>query len=97
MYDSVKQTYQNLFSGTADGLHVMTRICAGLTTGAMAVIVGQPTEVVKIKFQAQKRLPGIPLQHNSTLATYQKIYREEGVVRGLWKGTHSSYNNTLFF
>lgn len=51
----------------------------------MAVVVGQPTEVVKIKFQAQKRLPGNPLQYTSTPATYRKIGVEEG-VRGLWKG-----------
>lgn len=63
----------------------MTRIFAGLTTGGMAVMVGQPTEVVKVKFQAQKRLPGVTLQFTSTPATYRKIGREEG-VRGLWKG-----------
>lgn len=59
----------------------------GLTTGAAAVCLGQPTEVVKIKFQAQKRLPGTKLQYTSTPATYYKIGREEG-VRGLWKGAY---------
>lgn len=48
-------------------------------------MVGQPTEVVKVRFQAQKRLPGVQLQFTSTPATYRKIGREEG-VRGLWKG-----------
>lgn len=86
MYDSVKATYQQIFNEKPDSLHVMTRVLAGLTTGAMAVIVGQPTEVVKIKFQAQKRLPGVQLQFTSTPATYRKIYREEGIRRGLWKG-----------
>lgn len=52
----------------------------------MAVVVGQPTEVVKIRFQAQKRLPGVQLHYKSTPATYRKIGKEEG-VRGLWKGT----------
>lgn len=85
MYDSVKATYQKIFSEKPDGLHVMTRVMAGLTTGGMAVIVGQPTEVVKIKFQAQKRIPGTHLQFTSTPATYRKIGREEG-IRGLWKG-----------
>lgn len=85
MYDSVKTTYQKLLNEKPDGLHVFTRVLAGLTTGAMAVIVGQPTEVVKIKFQAQKRLPGKALQFTSTPATYRKIGVEEG-VRGLWKG-----------
>ncbi|KAG7262904.1 hypothetical protein CRUP_010550 [Coryphaenoides rupestris] len=34
------------------------RILAGCTTGAMAVAVAQPTDVVKVRFQAQVRLPG---------------------------------------
>lgn len=85
MYDSVKATYQHIFNEKPDSLHVMTRILAGLTTGGLAVIVGQPTEVVKIRFQAQKRLPGAQLQYISTPATYRKIGYEEG-IRGLWKG-----------
>lgn len=85
MYDSVKTTYQKWLQEKPDGLHVMTRVLAGLTTGGLAVVVGQPTEVVKIRFQAQKRLPGAQLQYKSTPATYRKIGREEG-IRGLWKG-----------
>ncbi|XP_031616348.1 mitochondrial uncoupling protein 2-like [Contarinia nasturtii] len=85
MYDTVKTTYQKLFNENPDGLHVMTRVLAGLTTGGLAVCLGQPTEVVKIKFQAQKRLPGTKLLYTSTPATYRKIGREEG-VKGLWKG-----------
>lgn len=85
LYDSVKGTYQKLLNEKPDGLHVFARVMAGLTTGAMAVIVGQPTEVVKIKFQAQKRMPGKVLQFTSTPATYRKIGIEDG-VRGLWKG-----------
>lgn len=94
MYDSVKATYQKILNEKPDGLHVTTRVLAGLTTGGMAVIFGQPTEVVKIKFQAQKRLPGIHLQFTSTPATYRKIGREEG-IRGLWKGAMPNVN--VFF
>lgn len=85
LYDSVKTSYQKILHEKPDGLHVLTRILAGLSTGAMAVIVGQPTEVVKIKFQAQRRVPGKALEFTSTPATYRKIGHEEG-VRGLWKG-----------
>lgn len=85
MYEPVKEIYRKIFTENSNGLHVMTRVCAGATTGALAVIVGQPTEVVKIKFQAQKRLPGSTLEYISTPATYRKIGQTEG-VRGLWKG-----------
>lgn len=84
-YESVKGTYQKVLNERPDGLHVTSRILAGLTTGAMAVVVGQPTEVVKVRFQAQKRLPGAQLKYKSTPATYRKIGREEG-IHGLWKG-----------
>lgn len=85
LYDTVKGVYQKILNEKPDNLNVIGRVLAGMTTGAMAVIVGQPTEVVKIRFQGQKRIPGTSLQYTSTPATYRKIGREEG-IRGLWKG-----------
>lgn len=87
MYDSVKSIYQNVIHERPDGFQVLTRVMAGITTGSMAVIVGQPTEVAKVRFQAQKRMVGstAKLQYTSTLATYRKIGSEEGIC-GLWKG-----------
>lgn len=35
------------------GLDVSARIAAGITTGAMAVMLAQPTDVVKVRMQAQ--------------------------------------------
>lgn len=37
-----------------NSLHILTRTLAGITTGGMAVIFAQPTDVVKVRFQAQK-------------------------------------------
>lgn len=34
-----------------------TRILAALTTGAIGIMVANPTDVVKIRFQADGRLP----------------------------------------
>lgn len=58
---------------------------AGCTTGAMAVAFAQPTDVVKVRFQAQVRLADGVRRYNSTLDAYKTIARDEG-VRGLWKG-----------
>ncbi|XP_010795383.1 mitochondrial uncoupling protein 2-like [Notothenia coriiceps] len=60
---------------------------AGCTTGAMAVTFAQPTDVVKIRFQAQSRLleSGSVKRYSSTFDAYRTIARDEG-VRGLWKG-----------
>lgn len=62
-----------------------SRLLAGSTTGALAVAVAQPTDVVKVRFQAQARAGG-GRRYQSTVEAYKTIAREEG-IRGLWKGT----------
>ncbi|XP_025967241.2 dicarboxylate carrier SLC25A8-like isoform X2 [Dromaius novaehollandiae] len=81
LYDSVKQFYTRGSEHAGLG----SRLLAGCTTGAMAVAVAQPTDVVKVRFQAQARARG-PRRYQGTVDAYKTIAREEG-VRGLWKGT----------
>lgn len=65
---------------------IATRILAGCTTGAMAVTCAQPTDVVKVRFQANKHFgPGGNKKYSGTMDAYRTIAREEG-LRGLWKG-----------
>uniref|UniRef100_A0A3Q0SEF0 Dicarboxylate carrier UCP2 n=1 Tax=Amphilophus citrinellus TaxID=61819 RepID=A0A3Q0SEF0_AMPCI len=66
-------------------LWIVTRLMAGCTTGAMAVAFAQPTDVVKVRFQAQVRLADGERRYNGTMDAYKTIARDEG-VRGLWKG-----------
>ncbi|XP_068122729.1 putative mitochondrial transporter UCP3 isoform X2 [Hyperolius riggenbachi] len=82
MYDSVKQIYcrQTENSGVA------CRLLAGCTTGAMAVTCAQPTDVVKVRFQAHIRVIDGNKRYNGTMDAYKTIAKEEG-LRGLWKGT----------
>nr|XP_006011130.1 PREDICTED: mitochondrial brown fat uncoupling protein 1 isoform X1 [Latimeria chalumnae]XP_014353244.1 PREDICTED: mitochondrial brown fat uncoupling protein 1 isoform X1 [Latimeria chalumnae] len=82
LYDTVKQFYTN----GKDQAGVGSRILAGCTTGAMAVSVAQPTDVVKVRFQAQTNLEDTKRRYKGTLHAYKTIAKEEG-VRGLWKGT----------
>ena len=73
-----------------------TRLLAGCTTGAMAVAFAQPTDVVKVRFQAQVRLPESSVKrYNSTIDAYKTIARDEG-VKGLWKGTLKWGTNDIF-
>lgn len=58
---------------------------AGCTTGAVAVTCAQPTDVVKVRFQASGALPASARRYSSTMDAYCTIAREEG-FRGLWKG-----------
>jgi len=81
LYDSVKQFYTK----GSDHVGIGSRLLAGCTTGAMAVAFAQPTDVVKVRFQAQASSSG-PSRYNGTMAAYKTIAKEEG-IRGLWRGT----------
>lgn len=63
-----------------------SRLLAGCTTGAMAVALAQPTDVVKVRFQAQARSTGNAIRYCSTIDAYRTIAKKEG-IRGLWKGS----------
>ncbi|XP_048348496.1 mitochondrial uncoupling protein 3-like [Sphaerodactylus townsendi] len=83
LYDSVKQFYTPQGS---ENTSIFTRLLAGCTTGAMAVTCAQPTDVVKVRFQAHITVVGGPRKYNGTVDAYRTIAREEG-VKGLWRGT----------
>ncbi|KAG8431196.1 hypothetical protein GDO86_019265 [Hymenochirus boettgeri] len=81
LYDSVKQFYTK----GSEHVGIGSRLLAGCTTGALAVAVAQPTDVVKVRFQAQAN-PSSQRRYKGTMEAYRTIAREEG-MRGLWKGT----------
>nr|XP_057920466.1 mitochondrial brown fat uncoupling protein 1 [Doryrhamphus excisus]XP_057920476.1 mitochondrial brown fat uncoupling protein 1 [Doryrhamphus excisus] len=82
LYDNVRDFY----TGGAHNPGVLVRILAGCTTGAMAVSFAQPTDVVKVRFQAQMNLDGMARRYSGTMQAYKHIFQNEG-LRGLWKGT----------
>ncbi|XP_014240036.1 mitochondrial uncoupling protein 2-like [Cimex lectularius] len=84
LYDNVKATYQKLLFGESTSVNSSCRVLAGLTTGALAVFIAQPTDVVKVRFQAQLKNE-IGSRYKSTLEAYKTIASKEGKA-GLWKG-----------
>ncbi|XP_034024240.1 mitochondrial uncoupling protein 2-like [Thalassophryne amazonica] len=84
LYDTMKQ----LYTRGSDNVGIGTRLLAGCSTGAMAVAFAQPTDVVKVRFQAQVRLPdsGSVKRYSGTINAYKTIARDEG-IKGLWKGS----------
>lgn len=84
LYDSTKAMYQQILNESPDGMHILTRILAGLTTGGLAVAIAQPTDVVKVRFQAQNKNNGTH-RYTTTMQAYRTIGKQEG-ARGLWKG-----------
>ncbi|XP_053502044.1 mitochondrial uncoupling protein 3 [Ictalurus furcatus] len=81
LYDSMKQFYTR----GSENAGIVSRLLAGCTTGAMAVAFAQPTDVVKVRFQAQTRLADGEKRYKGTMDAYKTIARDEG-IKGLWKG-----------
>lgn len=55
LYEPVKQLYVG--PNHEGPISVWTRILAALTTGAFGIMVANPTDVVKIRFQAEGKKP----------------------------------------
>uniref|UniRef100_A0A336L1S5 CSON002592 protein n=1 Tax=Culicoides sonorensis TaxID=179676 RepID=A0A336L1S5_CULSO len=86
-YDGVKSFYGRILREREDGMQIVTRVFAGLTTGGMAVMCGQPFDIVKVRMQAQVKGSGFAKpKYSGTLMAYRTIAREEGISKGLWKG-----------
>lgn len=76
---------------TDAGSHVGLRILAGITTGAIAVSCAQPTDVVKVRMQAQSRTASSSTQrYTGCIQAYRTIATQEG-IQGLWKGYYGSH------
>jgi len=65
---------------------LIKKILAGMTTGAVGIMIANPTDVVKIRLQGEGNLPaGVPRRYNGSIDAYTKIVATEG-VKGLWTG-----------
>jgi len=83
LYDPIKKMYQ----GDAEGAPTLgVKIAAALTTGALAITVANPTDLVKVRMQTQpKPGPGEALKYPSATRAYGIIAKTEG-VGALWTG-----------
>jgi len=82
-YEPVKQIYVEETGQTA-GLGLMgCRIAAGITTGTLAILLAQPTDVVKVRMQAA----GSKGTYKGVWDAYKTIGQKEGFKNGLYRGT----------
>ncbi len=65
---------------------LFVRIAAGCTTGTLAILSAQPTDVVKIRMQAEKVSESGASRYNGVFDAYKTIAKTEG-FKGLYKGT----------
>ncbi|KAI4374207.1 hypothetical protein MLD38_012224 [Melastoma candidum] len=84
LYEPVK----NLYVGKdyVGDVPLSKKILAGLTTGALGILVANPTDLVKVRLQAEGKLPpGAPRRYSGALNAYSTIVRQEG-FGALWTG-----------
>jgi len=83
LYEPVRNYYMNYRAGDPT---LFEKIAAGITTSTIGITVASPTDVVKVRLQAEGRLPaGVPRRYNGAIDAYRKIIQQEGVI-GLWTG-----------
>ena len=82
LYDEVKTSYMlRLGVREVDQVEMLgVRVLAGISTGVLAILLAQPTDVVKIRLQAGRGGRG-----GRVWAAYTSIANTEG-VRGLYRG-----------
>ncbi|OUS47231.1 mitochondrial uncoupling protein 2 [Ostreococcus tauri] len=88
MYEPVKAFYAEKMGTASEGADapLALKIAAGLTTGAIGITIASPTDLVKVRMQAEGRLPeGTPKRYPSAVGAYGTIVRQEGVA-ALWTG-----------
>jgi len=82
-YEPVKDRYQEI-TGVTGGIGLLgVRVAAGVTTGTLAILAAQPTDVVKVRMQAG----GGAARYNGVMDAYSTILRNEGMAAGLYRGT----------
>jgi solute carrier family 25 (mitochondrial uncoupling protein), member 8/9 len=64
---------------------LLQKVEAGLATGAIGISVANPTDLVKIRMQAQGRLPPDQRPYKGSLDCYSKVYAAGG-IKGFWVG-----------
>ncbi|XP_066283447.1 mitochondrial substrate carrier family protein ucpB-like [Branchiostoma lanceolatum] len=74
--------------GATDPAHtpLWKKILAGATSGAIGSSIATPTDLVKVRLQAERRLPpGVQPRYRSTFHAFGEIWHTEG-LRGLYRG-----------
>ena len=84
LYEPIRNLYVGKDHVGDVPLHL--KIAAGMTTGGLGIAVASPTDLVKVRMQAEGKLPaGVPRKYPSAFAAYGIIAKQEGVA-ALWTG-----------
>eukprot|EP00268_Persea_americana_P029970 TRINITY_DN2895_c0_g2_i9.p1 TRINITY_DN2895_c0_g2~~TRINITY_DN2895_c0_g2_i9.p1 ORF type:complete len:297 (+),score=48.68 TRINITY_DN2895_c0_g2_i9:124-891(+) len=84
LYEPVKSYYVG--PDFVGDVPLSKKVLAALTTGALAIAVANPTDLVKVRLQAEGKLPpGVPRRYSGSLNAYSTIVKQEG-IGALWTG-----------
>ena len=84
LYEPIKDFYVGKDHVGEVPLHL--KVAAGLTTGAVGITIASPTDLVKVRMQAEGKLPdGAPRRYPRAFKAYGIIAKQEGVA-ALWTG-----------
>ncbi|GAB4833940.1 Matrilysin [Ancistrocladus abbreviatus] len=84
LYDPVKSLYVG--KDHVGEVPLSKKILAALTTGAVGIMIANPTDLVKVRLQAEGKLPpGVSRRYTGALNAYSTIVRQEG-LGALWTG-----------
>lgn len=87
-YDSIKGFYSNLIPASPDSKQIPQRILAGTTSALLAVTMFQPTDVVKIRMQAQTGMPPEMRRYKNSFQAYRHLYN--GGFSEAWRGLRAN-------
>lgn len=88
MYEPVKR----LLGGEGHGTETLAvKLGAAVLTSAAGISIAQPSDVVKVRFQAHSDLTARP--YHGSLDAYRRILRDEGLLAGLYRG--ASYHRII--
>ncbi|KAL8146055.1 hypothetical protein AgCh_003982 [Apium graveolens] len=83
LYEPVKAFLGSDYVGNVS---LFQKILAALITGAIAISVANPTDLVKVRLQSEGKLPaGVARRYSSALSAYYTIVQQEG-LSALWTG-----------
>ncbi|KAG2564492.1 hypothetical protein PVAP13_7NG110800 [Panicum virgatum] len=83
LYEPVKAFF---VGGTAvTDVSLLSKILAALTTGVIAIVVANPTDLVKVRLQADGKANTVKRNYSGALNAYATIIRQEG-IGALWTG-----------
>eukprot|EP01113_Clastostelium_recurvatum_P006092 TRINITY_DN12763_c0_g1_i2.p1 TRINITY_DN12763_c0_g1~~TRINITY_DN12763_c0_g1_i2.p1 ORF type:complete len:303 (+),score=48.32 TRINITY_DN12763_c0_g1_i2:29-937(+) len=82
LYEPIK----HMFSDGSAHTSLRVKIQSGLVSGAIAAAVFNPTDLLKVRFQADRSTTKESRRYRGIYHAFSTIWRTEGLVNGLYKG-----------